>query len=212
MAGVGGILSFIGASALVIVIPGPATLFVGGAASRSAWSAVRAVAGVVLGDLVLITLAGLGFASLVARFPAVSSLMRVLGAAYIFYLGVNLIRRPGAAPSAETSKAGSRRGARRRLISGLLITISNPKPILFFAAFFPLFISGGSASRLQDFYGLGAVFEAVNIAYFAVLISAVRQLGKIPKMLPAGRLERVGGGGLIVCAAAVLLTALPGPL
>ena len=71
--------------------------------------------------------------------------------------------------------------SRNSFAKGLLLTLSNPKPVLFFAAFFPLFIPQSANTPLQSFATLGLVFEALNLAYFATLVMLLRMAGKQPK-------------------------------
>ncbi len=86
------LLSFMLAATLVIIIPGPATLLVAGQAKQSGRRAAVAVAGIVAGDMVLITLSAAGFAVLMQSLPWLLPVMRLLGAAYLLYLGVTLLR------------------------------------------------------------------------------------------------------------------------
>lgn len=204
MAAVHSLPAFIAAAALVIIVPGPATLLVAGQAHRSGWQAVRTTAGVVLGDLVLISLSGLGFATLMQRWPTLGLSLTVLGAAYVAYLGWRSWR---ASPQQADGLRASSRGS---FAQGLVLTLTNPKPILFFGAFFPLFIDPGKSDGghwMSGFCALGALFEAINLLYFAALIFLVSRLRKVTpwQRLP---LHRLGGGGLMLCAAAMLATAL----
>ena len=192
--------TFLLASALVIVVPGPATLFVAGRAHASTRAAVAAVAGIVAGDVVLIALSGLGVAALVARWPNLLDAVRIVGALYVAWLGVGLLRAPTAlaATAAQRAHAGD-------ALRGLLLTLSNPKPILFFAAFFPLFLDPAAASTMQGYYRLGAWFELLNLAWFALLVLAVRRLRRSDALaaLPRGLVHRLAGCGLLLCAALV---------
>jgi threonine/homoserine/homoserine lactone efflux protein len=191
--------AFLLASALVIVLPGPATLFVAGRAHASTRAAVAAVAGIVAGDVVLIALSGLGVAALVARWPNLLDAIRIIGALYVAWLGVGLLRAP-AAPATAAQRAHTGDALR-----GLLLTLSNPKPILFFAAFFPLFLDPAAASAMQGYYRLGAWFELLNLAWFALLVLAVRRLRRSDALaaLPRGLVHRLAGCGLLLCAALV---------
>ena len=130
------LMAFIIASAAVIFVPGPATFYVVGKANIAAHRAVWSVAGIVAGDVVLISVAGFGFAAIVTCFPIVLELTKYVGAAYIIYLGVGLLR----VQPAETTSLNTQGDRREDLLRGFLLTVTNPKPILFFVAFFPLFI------------------------------------------------------------------------
>lgn len=206
MAGLHGLATFIPAATLVIVVPGPATLLVAGHAYRNGWQAARATAGVVLGDLVLISLSGLGFAALMQQWPRLGLSLTVLGALYVAYLGWRSWRASPSPCAQPRASPGS------SFAQGLALTLTNPKPILFFGAFFPLFIDPAKSDAghwMSGFYALGAIFEAINLLYFAVLIGLVSRLRR-STLWPRLPVHRIGGGGLMLCAALMLAAALAG--
>jgi leucine efflux protein len=213
MTGIDNLASFLLASVLLVVIPGPATLLVAATARRSRRQAAYAAAGIIAGDLVLITLSGLGFAALVAQWPIVLSVIKATGAVYLAYLGIELLRaRPGdAAPppshAVEASAPAARLGT---LLRGLLVTLTNPKPLVFFSAFLPTFLAADTPSRIAGFYLLGACFEALNSLYFAAVIVAVARLRAATTVarIAAGRVQQVCGAGLVLCAVSVAVGAL----
>ncbi|PXX42694.1 LysE family transporter [Undibacterium pigrum] len=166
------LLSFILAACFVIIVPGPATLLVAELASLSVQGAAIAVAGIVMGDIVLIALSAAGFAVLMQSLPWLLPGLRMLGAAYLLYLGINLLR------SAGTMTQLQPRPASVSFARGLLITISNPKPILFFSTFFPLYLSPAHDAAVQGFVTLGAMFEVINVLYFILLCSILRWTAK----------------------------------
>ncbi|HEX5687034.1 MAG TPA: LysE family transporter [Ideonella sp.] len=195
--------AFVSAAALVVLVPGPATLLVAGQAHRSGWRAARATAGVVAGDLVLITLSGLGFAAVMQQWPALGQALTVAGALYVAWLGLGLLRSAPAssgACAADTPRAG--------FLQGLMLTLTNPKPVLFFGAFFPLFIDRAGGRWMTSFYALGAIFEVINLVYFGVLILLVTRLRRVAALggVPRGRIHQLSGVGLLLCAVAMLAT------
>jgi leucine efflux protein len=204
MLGLHDLLSFVLAATAVIVVPGPATLYVASAARHSARRAVHAAAGIVTGDLVLITLSGLGFAALVARWPAVLSTIKLAGALYLGYLGVGLLRAPPGVPDRAAAPVASS----RIWLKGLGITLTNPKPLMFFGAFFAMFIEPTAPSRIASFYALGALFELINVAYFAAIIGAIVRLRATDGFarFAAGRFNRVCGAGLLIYALVIAAT------
>ena len=199
MLGVTDLASFLIASTLTIIVPGPATVYVAGKARASTRAAGLASAGIIVGDLLLIALSGLGFAALVARWPALLAAIRVVGALYIAYLGVGLLRTRPAAVAAPAPD----RATRGHFARGCLITLTNPKPILFFSVFFPSFIDPAAPSRVQAFAVLATIFEALNLVWFAAWILAVRGLRRMPAL---DRLDAVCGAGLVLCGAFLLGT------
>lgn len=187
--------AFLLAATLVIIVPGPATLYVAGRARHSPGAALRAVAGIVCGDLVLIALSGLGFATLLASWPGLVTAIKVVGALYVIYLGWEmLLSHAEARAAADDGRAGFGKG--------LLLTLTNPKPILFFAAFFPLFVDPVAGSSAQGFYWLGLLFQAINLAYFAAVIFAASRLARFAGF--SAGLGRLGGCALLGCGMVVL--------
>jgi leucine efflux protein len=199
------IVSFLAAATLVIIVPGPATFYVLGAAYRSLAGAITSVAGIVAGDIVLILLAGLGFAAVVSQWPMTLSVIKAVGSVYVVYLGVNLLRsRPVAGEDVAKTQAASPGG----FIQGFLITVTNPKPIIFFAAFFPMFIDRDAASWGASFLLLGVWFEIVNLLYFAIITVAVIQLKgrSVFDRFMTKSLAKASGIGLVACGALIMLS------
>ncbi|UTH76400.1 LysE family translocator [Chromobacterium sp. IIBBL 290-4] len=192
--------AFLLASLLLIITPGPATFFVGERASRSRRLAARAVAGIVLGDLSLIALSALGVATMLLRWPALQTGLQLLGAGYLAYLAWGLLRAasPASAAPAETPMDASFR-------QGYLLTLINPKPVLFFAAFFPQFLNAPAARLEPGFAVLALLFEAINLCYFAMLILLAHRLGqgRLAQAMARWRVSQLAGIVLLLCAASL---------
>ncbi|WP_215777844.1 LysE family translocator [Paludibacterium sp. B53371] len=190
-------LAFVPASLALIFLPGPATLLVAAVAAESKQRAWLTVAGVVVGDFVLILLAGLGFSAFLACWPNLLFSIKLLGGLYVLYLGGSLCwpaRR--ANQPAQAPDGGFRHG--------LLLTLVNPKPILFFAAFLPLFVAPQSPSRLLSFLLLGVWFELMNMLYFCLVLLTSHRLAR-----QGGHgvwMSRVAGGVLMLSGSSVLAT------
>lgn len=189
------LLPFALASALVIGVPGPATFLVLGQAQVSRHHAARTTLGIVLGDMVLMTASALGFAVLVTQWPLLLLGVKLGGAAYLVYLAWGLWH---SYPASESVTSRRDNG----FVKGLLLTLSNPKPVLFFAAFFPLFIPQPTSEPLHSFATLGLVFEVLNLAYFTALVGLLGLAGKQPgfQRFLAGSFNRVAAAGLLLCA------------
>lgn len=203
MQGVSQLPAFLLAATLVIVVPGPATLYVAGRARHSARSGFLAVLGIVVGDILLITVSGLGFATLVAQWPRLLDVMKFGGGLYIAYLALELLK-----PQPPSGQAAHGTPPAGGFAKALLLTLSNPKPILFFSAFFPGFIDHSAPSAMRSFYLLGVLFEAINLVYFAALIVLVGRLRQ-SRFVGSGRgtyLQKLSGVGLLLCSAFVLLS------
>jgi leucine efflux protein len=207
MLGVEHLLAFLLAATLVILVPGPATLYVAGRAQGSTLSGCRAMLGIVAGDVALITLSGLGFAALLVQWPLLLAFVKMGGGLYIAYLALEQLKSTPRGPKLPTDGAPVE-VTQGGFVKALLITLTNPKPILFFAAFFPMFIDPAARSTIRSYFLLGAMFELLNLIYFAALIAIVRQLQRTELLGPSNsaRLHWLSAIGLLVCSAFVLLS------
>lgn len=202
MLGISNLFGFLVASAAVICIPGPATFYVMGKTNNGFSRAVTSVASIMVGDLVLISLAGFGFAEFAKRYPTVLEIMKIFGAIYVGYLGINLVR--SSKTNGHQSKASDVSG--NDFIKGLFLTLTNPKPILFFVAFFPLFIAPSELPFIATFYALGGLFQLVSLVYFGLMIAACLWLRSVPIVdrFMRGGFNTFAGIMLIVMAIFVL--------
>jgi threonine/homoserine/homoserine lactone efflux protein len=144
------------ASFLLIVVPGPAVLYV---VTRSIAQGRRAglvsMLGVETGGLVHVAAAAIGLSAIIASSATAFTVVKLAGAAYLIYIGIRrLVSREEALP--EATVAG--RSLRRLFAQGVVVNVLNPKTAVFFLAFLPQF---GSSS--QQFLLLGLVFLAVAI-------------------------------------------------
>lgn len=213
MFGIENVLAFLLASTLLIIIPGPATFYVAGQAHLSAGHGRYATIGIIVGDIVLISLSGLGFAALVSQWPTFLLLIKLAGAIYVAYLGYTLLRTMPGTVQMDRQATQERQTPYESLMKGILITLTNPKPILFFATFFPLFIKGDATSGAKSFYILGLIFEALNIFYFSLIILTVvglRQVSALRQFSSRGQLHKISGYGLLLCSAFILSSTLLG--
>jgi leucine efflux protein len=184
--------SFIAASFLVIIAPGPATLFILRRCDRGLSEPLKGVAGIAIGDIVMIGLSCLGVAALVIQFPGIASAMRLAGAAYVGWLGWQTLQAPAPATSTTDQPASGSSFAQ-----GLFLTLANPKPILFFAAFFPLFMTSAEPPAIQV-VRLGALFEAINLGFYALFIGAARLLLRRMRPSHGAIVSTLSGLGLLL--------------
>lgn len=138
---------FIVAILIFMAIPGPGTISILNATGRGGCrSGMGAVAGIWTGDLLLMLGAVLGLATLLAARPAILDLMQWWGAGYLCWLGWKLLRSTGTAVSNATD-GGNQFSANFR--QSLAVCLTNPKAILFYFAFFPLFLAEHSTPFTQ---------------------------------------------------------------
>lgn len=130
--------SFITAILIFQMIPGPGTLAILGATARSGVSGgMGAVFGTLTGDFVYMLAAVLGLAAILTAYPAVFAAMQWFGIAYLCWIGFKLLTEPLTDTAANDSQ---RHSAWFFFRQGFTVALTNPKVIMFFMAFFPLFM------------------------------------------------------------------------
>jgi threonine/homoserine/homoserine lactone efflux protein len=193
-------LAFVAASTVLLIIPGPTILLVVSYALGQGWRAALPMAvGVALGDFTAMTLSMLGIGALLAASSELFVVLRLLGAAYLIWLGVKLWRAGGTLDAQpRTDKASSV----KMMGHAWLVTTLNPKSITFFVAFLPQFID-----PLSGFWQQMAIFELTflilafaNAFGYGLVASRARSAVRNPKAIRA--FNRVGGSLLIGAGAA----------
>jgi threonine/homoserine/homoserine lactone efflux protein len=195
-------LAFAAAAALLIVIPGPTTLMVMGhtMASGPRIGALSLI-GVTLGDVCAITLSVLGFSALLAASATAFLVMKWIGAAYLVWIGVRLWR---SAPAELRPLAQARTGAGRAIAQTFLVTLLNPKGILFFAAFLPQFIDPARPLWPQVLVFMVTFDVLAALIQGGYILAMGRARGAIASPRLLKNMNRAGGAMLV---GAGLLTA-----
>ncbi|MFN8792723.1 MAG: LysE family transporter [Betaproteobacteria bacterium] len=194
MFGIADFGAFCAAILLFLALPGPGTfalLTATGKGGRRGGAA--ATLGLLVGDQVLLWLAVAGVAALLAAHPAVFKAVQYAGAAYLAWIGLKLIfARDGEA-------APIRMDAGRYGRQAFLITLLNPKAIVFYMAFFPLFIDPATHQGLPTFAAMAATIAAISAAYCLALVwlaDAVSAQVRAHRRLAAA-LQRLAGVALV---------------
>ncbi|MFI6944028.1 LysE family translocator [Streptomyces sp. NPDC050418] len=155
------LLAFAAMSLLVIVIPGPSVLFViGRALAHGRRTALATVLGNVVGSYLLVVAVALGVGTLVERSVAVFVTVKLAGAAYLIFLGVQAYRHRADMKAATIRAAageGERRGDLRTVVDGVIVGVTNPKGIVFFAAVLPQFVDHSAGGLPAQMLVLGLV-------------------------------------------------------
>jgi len=166
---------FVGASVAIVLLPGPGQIAILTAVlSGGRKAGLQAVAGLVTGDIVIMTLVAAGLASLFARFPGVERAVHIGGALYILWIGVGVLRGPLELAMVEA-------GVARRFSwypRTLGITLLNPKAVLFFVSFFPPF-ADPTLPVAQSFLRMGTVFTLISASYLVFFTWMGARLGRI---------------------------------
>jgi threonine/homoserine/homoserine lactone efflux protein len=157
-----GTLAVFSAAALaLIVVPGPAVLYiVAQSIDRGRLAGVVSALGVATGGLVHVLAATIGLSSLLVSSATAFTVVKYAGAAYLIGLGLHtlLVRR-----EPETSAAPTPRRLRRRYWQGVVVNVLNPKTALFFLAFLPQFVDPESGSAALQLAVLGLVFVVLAV-------------------------------------------------
>lgn len=199
--------SFSVAAFVLIVVPGPSVLFVvsrGVALGRRA--AIVTAMGNAVGIYMQVVAVALGVGAIIERSVVLLGAIRLLGAAYLVYLGVRAVRHRRALSS--VLDVGGRAPERRNLaLEGFLVGVSNPKWIVFYTAILPQFVDPAGAPVALQMLALGAIAVGIAVvsdsAWGMVAGTARSWLARSPR-----RLEALGGvGGLTMIGLGVRLAA-----
>jgi leucine efflux protein len=181
--GITNVWTYLIGTVAIILLPGPNSMYVlSVAARRGVRYGYAAACGVFIGDAVLMTLSAAGVASLLRAEPALFAVVKYAGAGYLCWIGFGMLRgawrrwrgpapepaapQPAAAQPAGPATAEERDPFRRALVVSLL----NPKAILFFISFFIQFVEPGYPHAWLSFLILGTIAELVSAAYLTTLI------------------------------------------
>jgi threonine/homoserine/homoserine lactone efflux protein len=194
------LLAFTVTAFVVIVIPGPSVLFVvGRALACGRRVAVWTVVGNALGEYVQVIAVAIGVGALAEQSVAVFTVLKILGGAYLIYLGVRTFRERGSLAAALAQPAAPRTD-RRAFLEGWTVGVSNPKTVVFLAAILPQFVDRAAGNVPVQILLLGAVFAAIAVASDTIWATAAGGVRLWFARSPR-RLELIGGaGGLAIIA------------
>ncbi|MCL6709178.1 LysE family translocator [Pseudomonas sp. R2.Fl] len=195
-------LAFVAASAILVAIPGPTILLVVSyALGHGRRTAAATVTGVVLGDFVAMTASILGLGALLAASSDAYAILRLIGGAYLVYLGIRLWRAPVVdGPLADNDNLPEEKPL-RILLHSFTVTALNPKTLVFFVAFLPQFIDPAKPF-LQQMLILEATFLTIgglNAIVYALVADKAR--GFIRRRSVRKAVNRTGGTLLIAAGA-----------
>lgn len=190
MFGVTDYAAFVVAFIILLAIPGPGNLaLILSTGKGGIRGGLASTLGIMLGDQVLLWLAVAGVAALLKAYPAAFHLVQWLGAGYLVYLGLRMIlAKPGAAPTLDIKP-------RQYLWQTLVITVFNPKAIIFYMAFFPLFIDPQRHQGLITFGFMAVTIMALTFFYGLLIVLLTHFLAERMRanLRIARGLEKLGG-------------------
>ena len=164
MLGIADFGAFCASILLFLALPGPGTFALLTSTGKGGFRAgAAATLGLIVGDQVLLWLAVAGVAALLAAHPLVFKAVQYAGAAYLGWIGLRLIfAKPGSAPPVRIESHHYTRQA-------IFITLLNPKAIVFYMAFFPLFIDPATHRGMVTFAAMAATIATLTAVYCLLL-------------------------------------------
>lgn len=212
--------TFVLGALLIVLLPGPNSLYVLTVGARKGVrTGYRAACGVFLGDAVLLTLTAAGAASMLKRSPATFDAVKYLGAAYLAWLGSGMVRsavkawrRRSAAVSASGAQnaeaaamAAAVEAAERPFRRALVVSLLNPKAILFDLAFLTQFVSPHAAHPTEAFALLSTIVMLFSAGYLSVLIFTGHRLASAFRRRKRLAASMTGGMGSLFLGFALKL-------
>lgn len=198
------------AAFVLIVIPGPSVLFtVGRALAYGRRGGLLSVLGNALGTVPAVVLVALGLGRLIAESLVLFTAVRIVGALYLIYLGVQAFRHRRRQTAVELRPAAAPSSA-RQLGQGFVVGATNPKTLVFFVAVLPQFVDREAGSVPLQLILLGVVFTVIALAsdsVWALAAGTARQwFGRDPRrlarMTAGGGVMMVGLGGVLAVTGA----------
>ena len=161
MAGTQNLWLFVVSGLLLNITPGPDSLFIMARSATQGWRAGFVAAwGIGIGTCVHVVAAALGLSALLATSAAAFTVVKIVGAAYLVWIGIGMLRQRAADAGAVDAAVAPRVIPYRDIFrQGFLTNVLNPKVALFFLAFVPQFIAPDASSKPLAFVVLGVIFD-----------------------------------------------------
>ncbi len=187
--------AFLFASVALAITPGPGVIYiVARSIVQGRRSGLVSVAGVALGNLCNALAASMGLAALFAASSLAFSVAKYVGALYLVYLGVQMLR---SAPVEASAGAPTIAPLKRIFRDGFVVAALNPKTTVFFAAFLPQFLSPGGSPMLQS-AALGSLFVAIAAVTDSAYAMAAGAAAPALRRSATRRIGRRLGGGVFI--------------
>ena len=190
---------FVCATFLVSAMPGPNMLHVMTQAMRQGVGrCLFTMAGCMAGLLLLFGLSAMGMSALLTALPQLLDAIRIVGAAYLVWVGIKAWRDRGAPIDLREGEVADVAATAGQLFrGGFLISVSNPKALIFAAAFFPQFVAA-DAPKIPQFAILLCTFAVIEIAWYFTYAVSGRSLARYLKQATWQRMFNRATGGLFV--------------
>ncbi|MDM7456519.1 MAG: leucine efflux protein LeuE [Tepidimonas sp.] len=185
MLGITDLTTFVAGTIVIVLLPGPNSMYVLSVASREGvLRGYQAACGVFVGDTILMALSAAGLASVLAAHPWLFMAVKYAGAIYLGWIGLNLLRtawrgwhrgppqRLAATPKQSAERSAGRTGRWQPFRRALSISLLNPKAIFFFISFFVQFVDPAYPWPALSFVALGVIVQVCSALYLSALILA----------------------------------------
>lgn len=199
------LIAFVVAAFIMVAIPGPNVLFIiGRSISLGRMGGFLSILGTAIGSVLLVLGVALGVGTVIAQSVVLFTVVKILGAGYLIFLGIQAIRHRKQA--AAMVKGSTPTSGTKQLAQGFVVGITNPKSIAFFVAILPQFVDLRAGPVPVQLLTLGVIVVAVGVtcdALWVIASSAARDwFARSPRRLSA---MGATGGGLMVGLGAFLL-------
>jgi threonine/homoserine/homoserine lactone efflux protein len=190
--------AFVLTASALILAPGPnVALIVANSLAHGARYGLLTVAGTSAAMVIQLAVVVFGASALLAALADWFSVLRWAGVAYLLWLGLRAWRAP---PTDLAATAPEKKSARNIFLRGFLVSLANPKTLLFFGAFLPQFVTPGPDARAQlallaaTFLALAAALDSLWALFAARFSRALRANGRLRNRLTGGALATAGVG------------------
>jgi threonine/homoserine/homoserine lactone efflux protein len=203
------LLAFVLASFIIIVIPGPGVLFViGRSLTLGRRAGLLSVLGNEAGVVPVVFAVAFGVGAIVTASIVLFTIIKVVGACYLAYLGIQAIRHRKDNLAKATEATPRSTSPARVFLQGFIVGMTNPKSLVFFIAVLPQFVNRSGGSIQWQFVGLGLVFVLIALisdGVWAIMAGTARNwFATDPKRM--SRLSAIGGGMMIGLSGVLLVT------
>jgi leucine efflux protein len=197
--GITDLTTYVLGTIFIVLLPGPNSLYVLALASqRGVRAGYKGACGIFVGDAILMILSATGVASVLQASPALFIVLKYLGGAYLAWLGIGLLRAAWTIWHTRRLASGAREtrvDAKRPFHTALVVSLMNPKAIMFFVSFFIQFVDPGYAYPALSFAILGVICQIISALYLSALIlggAHLAQQFRSRRRLAAGATGGVG--------------------
>ncbi len=190
-------VTYVLACIAIVIIPGPTvTVIIANSLRYGTRAGLMNVLGTQIGLIPVLLVVAIGVSAIIAQLSVVFDWIRLLGAAYLIWLGYKLWCSDGRIGKIDASVPLAQVADRRFFWQGVLVILSNPKALLFFGAFLPQFVAG-NGSAFWQVIGLGVTFMVVGTLFDSLYALASGTAGGWMNRAHVRVLERVSGSVLI---------------